>query len=389
MTPPIDDLEPLAVALRAELPAPHFDLADFAAQRRRLERDPRAQPRKGGSTAPYAAAFAVAAVALACAFGVWRGSQPASRSVAVQAVTTAGHRAADGSFVELAPGGLGRVLSSTPQDLSYELVSGSAHVSVVPHVGHHWSINAGPYVVSVVGTAFKVDFDAPRLLVQVEHGIVSVSGGRLTTPVRLEQSARLRVQNDSFSVDHDDAQPPSDALAPPDSAAAAEPATPSHDDANQKPSQDWEAVYGSGDYRKAVALAHGSGFEHLTTSLPEAKLVKLADASRLGGDEAGARAALKAVESRFPGSAQAWRAVFLLGTLDARSGNQSAAIIAFQRYLGVAPNGPFASEAIGRLMQLYSRRRQSEEASQMAASYLKREPSGPYVRLARSLSKAP
>ncbi len=387
MMPPPDNLEPLALQLRAELPSPYVD---FAEQRRRLERDPRARLHKGWFSAPYAAfAFAVAAVALVCGFGVWRSSQPPIRSVAVQEVTAMGHRAPDGSFVELAPGGLGRVLASTAQDLSYELVSGRAHVSVVPKVGHRWSISAGPYVVSVIGTAFKVDFNPPNLVVEVEHGIVSVAGGRLSTPVRLEQGARLRVQSDSFSVDHGDAQPLSDATAPPDASASTEPSTPSHDDANKKPSQDWEAVYGSGDYRKAVALAHSSGFEHLIATLPEAKLVKLADAARLGGDEAGARAALKAVESRFPGSSQALRAIFLLGTLDARSGNQGAAISAFQKYVGAAPNGPFASEAIGRLMQLYAGRGQSEEASQMAASYLKREPSGPYVRLARSLSKAP
>jgi FecR protein len=387
MTPPLDNLEPLALQLRADLPPPSIDLA---AQRRRLERDPRARLRQGWLTAPYAAAFVVAAIALIGALGVWRSTAAVpGGSIAVREVSATGHRATDGSFVQLATGGLGRVLFSNAQDLSYELVSGSAHVSVVPRVGHHWSISAGPYVVSVIGTAFKVDFDAPNLVVEVEHGVVSVAGGRLSAPVRLEQGARLRVQSGSFSVDHDDAPRPSGAVIPADSAPGAEPATPSHDDANKKPSQDWEAVYGSGDYRKAVALAHGSGFEHLIGSLPEAKLVKLADASRLGGDEAGARSALKALESRFPGGPQALRAVFLLGTLDARSGSQDAAIAAFQKYLAAAPNGPFASEATGRLMQLYAGRGRSEEASQMAASYLKREPSGPYVRLARSLSKAP
>ena len=386
MMPPLDDLEPLALRLRADLPPPSVD---FAQQRRRLERDPRARLAKGWFAAPYAAAFAIAAVALLGAFGFWHTAQPPKSRAAVQEVTAAGHRAPDGSFVELAPGGLGRVLSSTAQDLSYELVSGSAHVSVVSRAGHNWSISAGPYVVSVIGTAFKVDFDAPNLLVQVEHGIVSVAGGRLSTPVRLEQGARLRVQRDSFSVDHGDAPQPNATVMPPEAAASVEPATPSHDDPSKKPSQDWEAVYGSGDYRKAVALAHSSGFEHLVASLPEAKLVKLADASRLGGDEAGARAALQALQSRFPGGSQALRAVFLLGTLDARSGSPGPAIAAFQRYLGAAPNGPFASEATGRLMQLYAGRGQSEEASQMAARYLKREPNGPYVRLARSLSKAP
>ncbi len=388
MMPPLDNLEPLALQLRADLPPPSVD---FAAQRRRLERDPRARLRQGWFAAPHAV-FAVAAalvVALFGAFGTWHTSQPVSPSSAVQAVTADGHRAADGSFVQLAPGGLGRVLSSTAQDLSYELVSGSAHVSVVPRVGHHWSISAGPYVVSVVGTAFKVDFDAPNLVVQVEHGIVSVAGGRLSTPVRLEQGARLRVQRDSLSVDHGDAKAPNDAATAPEASASAEPAAPNHDDPIKKPSQDWEAVYGSGDYRKAVALAHSSDFDHLVATLPEAKLVKLADASRLGGDEAGARGALNALQSRFGGSSQALRAVFLLGTLDARSGSRGAAIAAFQKYLGAAPNGPFASEATGRLMQLYASSGQSEEASQMATSYLKREPNGPYVRLARSLSKAP
>lgn len=387
MMPVLDDLEPLALELRADLPAPSVD---FDAQRRRLERDPRARRRRGWLPARYAAALVVAAVALVCTFGVWLStSEVPGRSVAVQAVTAAGHRAPDGSSVELAPGGLGRVLSSTAQDLSYELVSGRAHVNVVPGADHHWSISAGPYVVSVIGTAFKVDFDAPNLVVQVEHGSVSVAGGRLSTPVRLEQGARLRVLRDSFSVEHGAGAQPNASAVPPELAASAETPTPPRDDASKQPSPDWEAVHGAGDYRKAVALAHNAGFEHLITSLPEAKLVKLADASRLGGDEPGARAALKALENRFPGGSQASRAVFLIGTLDARSGNQQAAIAAFQRYLAAAPHGSFASEATGRLMQLYAGRGQSEEASQMATSYLKREPNGPYARLARSLSKAP
>jgi hypothetical protein len=208
--------------------------------------------------------------------------------------------------------------------------------------------------------------------------------------VRLEQGARLRVQSDSVSVDRPDtsaavALKPEAAGEP----AAAVPLPPAaHDAADKKPSQDWESLYGTGDYRKAVALAHGAGFEHLVSTLPEARLAKLADASRLGGDDHGARLALNALASRFSGSAQAQRAVFLLGTLDARGGSPGAAIASFQKYLGLAPRGPFASEATGRLMQLYAASGQSEEASQMATSYLKREPNGPYVRLARSLSPA-
>ena len=392
MMSPSDSLEALALELRAALPQPQ---ADLAAQRQRLVQDPRARLDSSSWALPRVTWFAMAAAALLL-LGSWqvlRSRQAPGDVGAMAMATAAGHRDADGSFVALAPGALGRVLAHEKQDLRYELVRGRASVSVVPRVGHRWNVAAGPYTVTVIGTAFQVDFVPPSTLwVGVEHGIVSVAGGSLGAPIRLEKGGHLQVVNDVVTVERGgEASEPDRSAAPPLLEGTEPPAAPAppSDAASAKPGDDWESRYAANDYRKAVALAHAAGFAELIGSLPEARLVKLADAARLGGDEAGARLALAALERRFTGGAAALRATFLLGTLDARAGNRAGAIASFQKYLSSAPSGPFASEATGRLMQLYSARGQGQEARRMAESYLKREPNGPYVRLAQSLSKAP
>jgi hypothetical protein len=59
---------------------------------------------------------------------------------------------------------------------------------------------------------------------------------------------------------------------------------------------------------------------------------------------------------------------------------------AFERYLATGSGLLYESEAIGRLMELYSARGDRQKARAMAQRYLARAPGGPYRRFAESLA---
>jgi len=123
----------------------------------------------------------------------------------------------------------------------------------------------------------------------------------------------------------------------------------------------------------------------LIGELPPKSLAELADAARLGGDPELAVRALTALQKRFPNSAEAREGTFLLGRVHALRGNATAAIASFENYLAQRGSSTYSTEAIGRLLELYSERGDTERARVMAERYLERAPNGPYQRLALSL----
>jgi TolA-binding protein len=84
---------------------------------------------------------------------------------------------------------------------------------------------------------------------------------------------------------------------------------------------------------------------------------------------------------RFPGTADAAQAAFLLG----RSAAPAVAARWFDEYLREAPGGPFAREAAGRLVESHSRAGNHAAARQAASVYLQRYPNGPHAAFARSI----
>jgi TolA-binding protein len=148
---------------------------------------------------------------------------------------------------------------------------------------------------------------------------------------------------------------------------------------------DWQTPYRQGNYAASLTRARAIGVKKLIDELSPKSLAELADAARLGGDPELAVRALTALQKRFPGSAEAREGKFLLGRVHALRGDKNAAIGAFEDYLAQKGASTYATEAIGRLMELYSGRGDTERARAMAERYLERAPNGPYQRLARSL----
>ncbi len=115
----------------------------------------------------------------------------------------------------------------------------------------------------------------------------------------------------------------------------------------------------------------------------------LADAARYSRHDDVARRALLAQRRRFPGSAAATDAAFLLGLLEETELHASGAIDWYGRYLQEAPNGTYASDALGREMLLMNAASMDAQARAAASDYLNRFPGGPYSARARALSHTP
>jgi TolA-binding protein len=138
-----------------------------------------------------------------------------------------------------------------------------------------------------------------------------------------------------------------------------------------------------------LALAKEQGFDRLLSTLSVQKLADLANAARLGGDAELALQALNALERRFPKSAQAADAEFLVGRLHASRGESRSAVAWFEKYLKNGEQAPYAVEAMGRLVELYFAEGNLDRARIMAKKYLERSPDGPYRRLCTTVLQTP
>ena len=136
---------------------------------------------------------------------------------------------------------------------------------------------------------------------------------------------------------------------------------------------------------ESLALARAGRVDKRLGELPPDALADLAEAARLGGDPELAVRALTALLRRFPGAPEAREVKFLLGRVQVLRGDAGAAVAAFESYLGDGRSALYTNEALGRLMEIYSTRGDTQAAQGIARRYLARAPNGPYRRLADSL----
>jgi TolA-binding protein len=151
----------------------------------------------------------------------------------------------------------------------------------------------------------------------------------------------------------------------------------------------WAKRVAGGDFRGVVADAQSRGLGTTLSEAPLGDLVALADAARYTGSSSIARDALLAQRKRYPSSADAKNAAFLLGRIAEDGGATGEAIEWYERYLSEAPRGAFAAEALGREMLATGRARGGAAAAIVARRYLDRFPGGPYADRARKLAAEP
>jgi len=306
-------------------------------------------------------------------------------------------RFSDGSSVVAGPHTTTRVMQISPDGAHLTLERGHIDAHVVHRDASRWQVAAGPFIVHVTGTRFRVTWDpqTEKLAVRVSEGKVEVTGdGRpkheLTAGSVLELSASAAVQSALLQ--------PEDRVVPVPSARSADAVAEGPVDggardedelirARKAPEHkpDFRELSTAGHYREALQAVEQQGFAATCDSLGARDLLTLGSTARLAGRADRAREAYLAARRRFPNSTEAGISAFSLGRLASDAGRASDAIGWFKRYLTEQPSGPLAREAAGRLIELLRQTGDEARARAAADGYLKRYPSGPHAALARSV----
>jgi hypothetical protein len=293
-----------------------------------------------------------------------------------------------------------RVLRTNERGAEVALERGRLEASVVHRDATEWKVLAGPFTIQVIGTRFTADWDPDlgRFAVTVNEGHVLVhEDGEREHHVRAGERVELRAHGtragETEKEENSGAAPaaPLSAASPsgegttlgeagnePDvgDPSARVPSTPTALKSDT-PRLDWQTLHRAGRYGDALAAAEAKGFARLCGSLPAEDLLTLASTARLAGRSDLSRETLPKLRQRFPGSEQAAIAAFTLGRLE---GGASW----FQTYLDERPAGSLACEALGRILEQQSRRR-DPEAPRTASRYLAACPSGAHDRLAQNV----
>lgn len=319
----------------------------------------------------------------------------------------------DGSRLDLSAKARGRVVRSHARGATVQLEQGTLRAWIVRRAKSEWQVQMGPFVVDVVGTRFDTTWQAEkqRFSLTLHEGSVSVSGPVVGAKRTITAGETLRVscangeltlvreRGEPVSASKADqaVQPDSSALAPVTRSARSVPsstrapsriaraATPSH----ARTAPDFRALARSHEYARALEAAERADFAALCRAADATDLLLLGDAARLAGNADRAEEAYRAVRKRF-GGPSATQAAFLLGRLafEARSAYADAARY-FALSLVEAPDGPFARDASGRLMESLDRSGDTTGARGAAERYVARYPDGPHASLARALLARP
>jgi ferric-dicitrate binding protein FerR (iron transport regulator) len=311
-------------------------------------------------------------------------------------------RFSDGSDLTLAPGAQGRISALHAHGGVVGLESGKASLHVVHRPDTRWSVDAGPFAVTVTGTAFDVGWSGASELFELtlRSGSVTVKGPLAGSGIQLDAGHRLvaNLKTSQLQIEplgatahapaHEPAEPdPNEATGSPASDTSpprSEPPASARSAAgtgDARPS--WAKRVAAGDFDGVLAEVQQSGLEGALVQGSLADLVALADAARYRGRTDIARKALLAQRERFPASTAARTAAFLLGRLGESDGEGDIAW--YDRYLREAPNGEFASEALGRKLVAVQRISGPNAARPVAKEYLRRFPRGSYAAKAREL----
>ena len=151
----------------------------------------------------------------------------------------------------------------------------------------------------------------------------------------------------------------------------------------------WTSAATSGHAARVVAEAEAHGLEKTLLEVDATALMALSDASRYSGRPEVAVRALMAERQRFPETALAHAAAFLLGKLADDRGEVAASLAWYRRYLAETPEGPYAAEALGRKMLAVERISGRDAARGVAAEYVNRFPNGTYMLQAHAILANP
>ncbi len=314
----------------------------------------------------------------------------------------------EGSQFALTPGTRGRLLAVGAEGARFVLDHGAASFRITRNVERHWRIEAGPFLVTVQGTDFTVNWEpnSERFAVVLREGRVAVSGPVLGDALVLRPGQNLSVNlprgetliteggerrsepAEPSAAASASAAPVTSAAAPASAPAASTPSAPSA--SSRAGERRWRKALADGEWDRILAEVEREGVQASLRRLSSDDLFALADAARYRRRTDLARAALLAQRERFPSSPRTADAIFLLGRVEESRGDGKArAIERYDEYLARAPAGTYAAEALGRKMVLVKDARGPDAARVIADEYLRRFPKGSYAEAARALQRFP
>jgi len=274
---------------------------------------------------------------------------PAASALVARPVPPGRSALADGSRVELSPGGRAAVEAPSPGQTRLRLEAGQVALAVTPkHGAERLEVAAGGFVFRVVGTEFTVSLDANGPRLDVREGTVAVLEG--------ERQVALIGAGRSWQRPLEPAPEASAAAAAPSSTAAAD--------------ADCLAAARRGAHRAALACfeaqARGGGLRAEIAEIEGARLRR-----DVLGDPRGALAALQGYRRRHPGGAFVTEAAVTIVELLAELGDTSAALAESEALLASSTareRGPELRLLRGRLLrQAGEPGRAAEELASVAA----------------------
>jgi hypothetical protein len=311
----------------------------------------------------------------------------------------------EGSTFELTSGTRGRVREVANDEVHLAIEHGTGALQITRSRTRRWLIEAGPFVVTVRGTAFTVSWQptSERFELRLREGHVLVSGPTVGKALALSAGERLVVslpKAEAVITDEvaDDADRRTEVTAGPVmgvsraalNKAAVRPAVTGASASKAAGPRRWAAQLASGHWDEILADAEREGVDATLEAAASEDLLALADAARYRRRIDLAQAALRAHRRRFPGSPRSLDAIFLLGRVEElRDQAEDRAIAWYDAYLAQAPAGAYAAEALGRKMVLINETRGAALARPIADAYLRRFPTGSYAASARALQRAP
>jgi ferric-dicitrate binding protein FerR (iron transport regulator) len=325
------------------------------------------------------------------------GGAATEGNIVAQAATSVAF--SDGSRLNLTSGAHAHIGEVTPHGARVDLLDGEVAVDIVKAEGNAWFVQAGPYRVHVVGTAFNVRWAKERHRVEVDlhRGSVLVTGPHIAGQLRLQPGQRLTSAPDGSRTTplHE----PAVAAAPGRTAVDAPEAAPEQRPAsNAEPVADlnataaerrdpalagWSRLVAQGDFQRVLDAAGRRGIDSVLSTGTQGELAALADAARYGRNTELARRALLAERKRFARAATARGAAFFLGGIEPEG--SAAALGWYETYLSESPRGPYASQALGRRMMIVHRRGGTAASTPLAREYLQRFAQGPYASAAHKI----
>jgi hypothetical protein len=323
----------------------------------------------------------------------------------------------DGSSVVLDTDARASVSEVGSHGARVRLDSGRLRTHFVPLRDAHWSVDAGPYLVTVTGTTFDVAWTPTEQVMEVwmHKGTVVVQGPLADPGISVAAGQHLRANGltGQILLDRIAAENPeggtSAATEPPSPrpvesprltpASARDPA--SHPLVGKTlaakkvgtidPETSWSKLLARGESSRILDEAEAHGMDRALATASGADLAALADAARYARKDSLAARALFAERTRFPQSLAAQDAAFFLGGIyEGRTDRSSlsSALEWYDRYLHEAGSGSYMAQALGRKLLVLEKLHDTENARQTASEYLRRFPTGPYAATAKRIATA-